>query len=195
MADQEAGVYRNVALERVEIVGKASPVPRATLAQAVQRHALDTGEHVHEILAAIVGERGNAETAVAANDRGHPVDGRGCQSAVPEYLGVVVGVYVNEAGGHDQSVGIDGPGRAVIHLTDRDHPPAGDTDIGAFAGHARAIDHRAPAYYEIEHAASCFPGRRQSNRPDSPWPHHFFRKHLRLVQHLKNKPIVAVPNP
>jgi hypothetical protein len=51
--------------------------------------------------------RGEADTAVAEDDRGDAVGGRRLETIVPRDLPVVVGVEVEEPGGDDRPVGVD----------------------------------------------------------------------------------------
>ena len=96
-----------LAVEGVEVLGEGLPVPAQPSCSAVPGDVLDALHHVDEPVVAVGGHRGEADAAVAHGHRGHPVvRGRG-QQRVPGGLAVVVGVGIDEAGGHQQAVGVD----------------------------------------------------------------------------------------
>ena len=72
-----------------------------------QGHALDLGHHAADVVGVLGVDRGQGEPAVAADHRRHAVHvGRG-GGRVPEELGVVVGVRVDDAGGHHEPGGVE----------------------------------------------------------------------------------------
>ena len=114
VADHEPGVDADAPVEPVEVLAEALPVPVDPLLQGGERHALDPGHHAAQVVGVVGPERGQGEAAVAADDRGHAVDvGRGGER-VPEELGVVVGVGVDEAGAHHQAGGVERVVRGVV---------------------------------------------------------------------------------
>ena len=73
--------------------------------------------------------------------------------------GVGVGVYVDEAGGHDAAVGVDHRvGLGGGELADGGDPVALDGDVGAIARGALPIDDDAVANDDIEHSVESFGG-------------------------------------
>ena len=109
--DHEPGVERERAVEPVEVLGGAGPVPGHALLERLERHALDPGEHAHEVVGRAAGQRGDGEAAVAAEHGGDAVQRRRAERRVPEALHVEVGVHVDEARRDDPAVGVDGPRR------------------------------------------------------------------------------------
>ena len=94
------------------------PVPRHALLERLQRHALDPGQHPHQVVGirrvdrTVTGrERRDREAAVAAHHGGHAVQRRRAQRRVPERLRVVVGVDVDEARRDDEVGRVDRPRR------------------------------------------------------------------------------------
>ncbi len=73
VADEEPGVDRGVAVERVEVLAERLPAPRHARLERFQRHAFDLGHHAADVVAVLGADRRQRETAVAADDRGHAV--------------------------------------------------------------------------------------------------------------------------
>ena len=97
VADEEPGVHADVAVEPVEVVGEGLPVPVDAVLERGERHALDLRHHPADVVGVARLDRREGEAAVAADDRGHAVHVRRRGARVPEELGVVVGVRVDEA--------------------------------------------------------------------------------------------------
>ena len=97
-------------VERVEILGERLPVPRQPLGQRGPGDVLDALEQTDEPVVAIDVRRGEPDPAVAHGDRGHAVDRRRRDDRVPRDLAVEVGVDVDEARGHEETLGVDLPG-------------------------------------------------------------------------------------
>ena len=100
--------------------------------------------------------RGDGEAAVAGDHGGDAVEARRRQRRVPEHLGVVVGVDVDEAGGDDAAGGVDDRGARVLGdevVADADDHPVGKRHIGATARRAGAVDDGSPMDHgDITHA-------------------------------------------
>ena len=81
------------------------------------------------------------------------LDGRG--QRVPEQLGVVVGVGVDEARAHHEAGGVDGVAGVLAGqaagVGDGHDAATRHADVGGTAGSAGAVDQRAAADDEIEH--------------------------------------------
>ena len=79
---------------------------------------------------------------------------------IPEELGVVVGVQVDEARRHDQAAGVDRlVGLAGADLADLGDHAVLDADVAAEARQAAAVDDHAAADHAIEsgHVSSVSP--------------------------------------
>ena len=92
----EVDVVRT-ALERVEVLADAAPVPRQTLVQRGTGNVLDALHQLDELRVIRRADGREPDAAVAHHDRGHAVAGRRLQSRVPRRLTVVVRVDVDEA--------------------------------------------------------------------------------------------------
>ena len=109
MPDHEPGVDGDAPVEGGQVLAEGRPPPTDALLKGLEGHALDLGHHaagVVGVLGAGGVERGEGESAVAAGDGGDAVVHGGRGVRVPEELGVVVGVRIDEAGGEDESGGV-----------------------------------------------------------------------------------------
>src|SRR5205814_1445676 len=72
---------------------------------------------------------------------------------VPEHLGVVVRMDVDESGRDDFARGVDGALRFLgwVDGTDRRDPTIADADVGDAAGRTRAVDDRSTTDDQVEH--------------------------------------------
>ena len=98
---RKPGVGRERAVDAVEVLAEAPPVPRHAFGERGERHALDPRQHAHQVVAVLGSERRDREAAVAADHRRDAVQRRRRQRRVPEHLRVVVRVDVDEAGRDD----------------------------------------------------------------------------------------------
>ena len=98
-------------LQGVEILGEVFEGPVVGVSQPslqrFERHALDVLENPKNHLAMLGARRRNAEATIAQHHRSHSMPGRDREVAVPQDLGVVVGVDVDEARRHDAAVGFE----------------------------------------------------------------------------------------
>jgi hypothetical protein len=143
--------------ERLELV------PRHPHREGVEAHVLDVLEGARHERDERTAHRGDGEAAVAGDDRRHPVVRGGGEVGIPEHLGVVVGVDVDEAGRHHLAAGVEllVPPQALAHRHDA---PALDGDVGPAAGRPGAVHHRAtPDHERCVHVRPPPPRRR-------PWP-------------------------
>ena len=154
VAGEEAGVDGQVAVEPVEPLAEGAPVPRRARLERVERHALDPRHHAHHVVDVLGPERRDREPAVAADHRGDAVQRRRGDRRVPQRLDVVVRVQVDEAGTHDQAVGVDGARRGFVDRTDRDDAPVADADVGRDAPVRRC---RRPAGRRVTRRSSMPP--------------------------------------
>jgi hypothetical protein len=74
MADEEAGVRGQRAVQAVEVVGRGAPVPRHALLQRLERHPFDAGQHPHQVVPVGRRQRRDGEAAVATDDGGDTVE-------------------------------------------------------------------------------------------------------------------------
>ena len=132
------------ALEGVEVLRDRLPVPDHALLHRLVGDGLGAGHGQHRALTELGLDRREAEAAVAQHQRRHAVPARGRAVGVPADLGVVVGVQVDEAGRHDQAVGVDGAvGRALGPAADLGDAAVLDPQVAPEPGHPRAVDDRA----------------------------------------------------
>ncbi len=111
--DQEARVDPDVAVQPGQPLAERPPPPVQPGLEGGQGHALHPGHHAGQVVG-VLGPAGASEnpqfppkTVVT------PWRGDGTGAGIPEQLGVVVGVQVDEAGRHDAPVGVDDPGGAL----------------------------------------------------------------------------------
>ena len=92
-----------------------------------------------------------AHPTVAHDGGGDTVPTRGGDPRIPGDLRVVVRVHVDEAGGEQATVGIDGAGAhaAAARCFDGGDDVAVDRDVGVPAGRTAAIDQEGVANDEI----------------------------------------------
>jgi len=96
-------------------------------------------------------ERGEADAAVAEQQRGHPVLHARTEGLVPARLAVVVGVQVDEPRGEPSAARVDAAVRCAVHPSDLADDPALHADIGGAWCVAGAVDDGGGFEDEIEH--------------------------------------------
>ena len=134
---------------RVEVLGEGLElVPGHAGRQRVEAHVLDVLERPRQERHAVGADGCDGEAAVPRDHRGDPVERGRRQVRVPEHLRVVVGVDVDEAGGHDLAPGIEHT-LTFEPLPDVADPSAGDSDVAGPAGGARAVHHGAPPNHDF----------------------------------------------
>ena len=123
-----------LALEGVEVVGKAFPVPRQPFVEGCPRDVLDALHQLDEHVVVRGAHGREADAAVPHDNRGDAVPRRRCDAVVPRGLPVVVGVDVDEAGGDDGAVGVDAaaglPDAGAVAVADRADSVAVDGHVG-----------------------------------------------------------------
>ena len=147
----EPGVERDAAFERVEIFAEALPCPRHALFEGLQWHAFDLGHQAPCVVGVDVVQRRERKRTVAADHRRDAVEVRRCREGIPEELRVVVRVRIDEAGAHDESVGIDRVTGGFGDLAHRHDAAVTQRDVADEAGLARAIDDRGALDQMVEH--------------------------------------------
>ena len=118
VADHERGVHGHPSVEPAEPLTEPVPVPGRPLLEGLDRDALDDGHQSAHVVGVAGRDRRDREAAVAADDGRDPVERRGGDGRVPEDLGVVVGVHVDEPRRDHHAGGVD---RAASLVADRAH--------------------------------------------------------------------------
>src|SRR5690606_19016987 len=96
--------------DRVEVLGEGGAVPGHAGGQRLEVHVLDVLQRAGAQLAVLGPGRGDREAAVPGDHGGDAVEARRRQAGIPEHLGVVVGVDVDEAGRHHAPGGVEDGG-------------------------------------------------------------------------------------
>ena len=96
-------------------------------------------------------QRGDGEAAVTADDGGDAMQGRRAEGGVPEGLGVVMGVDVNEARGDQVAGRVDFLDRFPLDRTDAYDTAVLDGDVGSLARAPGTVDHGAVTDDAIQH--------------------------------------------
>ena len=149
VADEESGVDRDPPVEPDEPVAERRPLPVKPGAQRVERHALDPRQHPGEVVL-LVGPRGRQrEATVSAEHGGDAVLHRRARGRIPEQLGVVVRVQVDEARRERLPLCVNGFRGLLVDVTDRDDPPVTHADVAVTGGRAGAVDDLSIADQEI----------------------------------------------
>ena len=141
------------ALDRRQVFGEGGEVPGDARLQGGDVHVLDVLQRARDQIAVLgVGGR-NGEAAVAGHDRRDPVETRRGERGVPEDLGVVVGVDVDEPRGDDALAGVE---RAVTLqvAAELGDAPVGDADVGAHSGRSAPVDDRTATDDELIHVTT-----------------------------------------
>jgi hypothetical protein len=154
VTDQEAGVHAQVPLQRTEILTEAGPAPRDPLLQRGEGHALHLGHHPPDVVGVLGLDRRQREAAVAADHGGHPMDVGRRSGRVPEELGVVVGVRIDDPGRDHETVGVEFGTARLLDFPDGGDAPALNADIGLAGRAPGAIDDRAGPDHIVEHETS-----------------------------------------
>ncbi len=135
--------------QRVEVLGEGLPVPTQPGLEGGLRDVLDSLHEEHEIVAVLLLAGGEADTAVADDDRGDAVQVRRRAERVPGDLRVEVRVDVDEARGDDLAAGVDDLGGGAVVLAHGGNSVPGDGDVGLERRSARAVDNGSSADHEI----------------------------------------------
>ena len=77
--------------------------------------------------------------------------GRGAEGAIPEGLGIVVGVDVDETGRHHLARSIDRPPRFLVHLADGDDATVLNAQVAGSRRFSAPIDQRSALDQDIQH--------------------------------------------
>ena len=107
VTDEEPGVDRDALLEPPEVLAERLPTPVDAVLQGGEGHAFDLGHHAPGVVGVLRLQRGEGEPAVAPDDGGHAVHVGGRGERIPEQLGVVVRVRIDEARRHHQPAAVE----------------------------------------------------------------------------------------
>ncbi|CAB4797681.1 unannotated protein [freshwater metagenome] len=107
VAHEEPCVHRDVALKATQIVGEGFPAPVGAVFERSQRHALDLGHHLAQIVGITRNQRRQREATVATDDCGDAMVARWACSGIPQQLSVVVRVRIDDARSNNEASGIE----------------------------------------------------------------------------------------
>ena len=173
VADEKAGVDCHPSVELVEPLAEGAPVPARAALQGGQGHAFDPRHHAHHVVGALVVEGCDREAAVAAEHGGDTVQRRRARGRVPEQLGVIVGVDVDEPRRDDQPGHVDAPGGRLVGRADGDDAAVADSHVAPAGRRAGPVDDVSAHEQQVEHrhASDLMPRRRSTGRPASGGAH------------------------
>ena len=149
VADVAAGVHRDAPGEAPPVVAEAPALPAEPDRQRFGRHALDARQHLGQPADVVRAGRREREAAVAGEHRGDAVPRGRRRQGIPGELGIVVRVDVDEAGRHDQPVGVDHAVRRTVDPADAGDPAVTHGDVGSASRPAGAVDHEPAANDQI----------------------------------------------
>src|SRR6202011_3032046 len=95
-----------MALYAVEKLRIADPVPRHPSFHRGERNRLVASHCQHRAFPGLGSDRGEAESAVADHYRGHAVPTRDAAVRIPEQLGIIVRMQIDETGCDNEPSGI-----------------------------------------------------------------------------------------
>ncbi len=149
--DVEGSVDADLAAHGLEELWEALEAVHGDALEGTGVHPLHPGEELDEPGGVAGLERSHGEPAVAGHHGGHAVIAARRAVRLEGELGVVVGVRVDDAWGHDPSGGVDHLG-AVARVDEPDGGDAAvtDADIGGAAGQARSVHDRAVGDHQVE---------------------------------------------
>ena len=152
VADHKTGVDPDMPVEPIQVLTETLPTPRDPLFEPGQRHAFHLCHHAPRIVGVTLLERGQGETAVAGDDRRHSVPARGRGKGIPEQLGIVMGVRIDEPRNHHKSLGVEGPNPSLVHLAELGDHAVLDPYISPNPLPSPAVNDRAPDDHVVQHA-------------------------------------------
>ena len=153
MAHQKPRVDPEIALEPAEVVGEGGPVPWDPGLQGDEGHALHLGHHPPDVVVvpALIGAR--VKPQLPPMTRGHAVQVGRRGGGVPEQLGVVVGVGIDDPGSDHQALGVELGGRRPRRPRRRPRSSRRGCRRRPSGRGPGAVDHQAVADDVVEHVA------------------------------------------
>ena len=145
------------AFERIEIIGKAFPIPFHPLGERSAGNILNTLHQADQPIMLVLFRRCKANAAIAHDNRGDAMPARRTHLAVPRCLAVIMGMDINKAWRDDftQSINLFAARSADLAYSGND--AAIHRDIGDKARCARAIHHGSTTNDQIMHIDSPLP--------------------------------------
>ena len=145
VADQEAGVDPDAAVEAGQPLAERPPRPVEPGLEGGQRHALDPGHHPGQVLGVLGSGRGQGEPAVAAEHRGDPVQRRRAGASGPRTAGRRSGCGGRRTQGppRSPSASMTRAGATRSTVPDGHDPAVVDPDVGPAARSPGAVHHRS----------------------------------------------------
>ena len=156
------------AVEGVEKIGKALPIPFEALGQNRARYVLDPLHQIDQGGAMVGPHRRETDAAIAEQDRCHPVPGGRSQDRVPGRLAIVMGVDIDPARRHQHPIGVDDPPSRAGFAADRGDPLAVDCNIAGECRSTSAVDDGAAADDDVMHSRTLLPSSHFSPRSMRP---------------------------
>jgi hypothetical protein len=145
------------ALERIEKIGEALPLPDQSIVEHDAGNLLDAFHQLHQRAAMLRANGSEADAAIAEHRGRHAVPARRTEQRVPHRLPVVMGVHVDPAGRHQQSRGVDlAPSRALL-ATDFSDALARDGHVAGKRRPAGTIDNGTAANDDVVHRSLLEP--------------------------------------
>ena len=135
--------------ECVEVLGEALPRPLDAFVQRSAGNVLDAFHQVDEPLTAVGFDRREPYAAVSHDCGGHAVPRRRRDIGVPRGLAVVVRVNIHPARGDQQAIRVKFGAARTRYLADDGDDSVVDGDIRRSGRSACAVDHGAPANYQV----------------------------------------------
>ena len=151
VTDHEPDVGPDLPVQATEVLARRLPAPRHARFERFEGHAFHPGQHFRQVIAGIRSHGGDGEAAIPGDHRGHAVHQGRTEVGIPEHLGVVVGVDVDESGSHDAAIGSDHPVGRVLEGPDANDAPSLYTDVGRPSGCARPVDDSSARDRQVEH--------------------------------------------
>ena len=127
-------------LHRIEVVGVGLPGPLDAFLHRLAGDVLGPLEVSDREILLFFGTGREGEPAVAHHHAGDAVVAGRRADAIPEHLRVHVGVAIDEARGHDVSLGVDGLGAVFADAADQRNLAVRDSDVGMERWRARTVD-------------------------------------------------------
>ena len=144
-------------IQRIEIFGEGLPVPGQAFDHDHLGHVFDAFHELDQDFALIGLARRKTDAAISHHHRGHAVPGRRRKPMLPGGLSIEVGVNIDKARGHQQTLGIDFFAGGAADRADGSDAAVFDGDVGDARLAAQAVMDGAAADDQIEVGHECLP--------------------------------------
>ena len=144
------------AFQRGQVFGEAFPAPVQALIQAGTGQILDPFHQRHDLILRVLFDGREADAAIAHDNGGDAVPGRGSEVRIPHGLPIIMGMNVDEARCDGQAGGVDFLGASAGDFSDGGDLAILDGDIGDVGGAAIAVHHGSAANDDIEFIGHCY---------------------------------------